>query len=437
MAADGQRFCLKWNDFRNSVTAVFEDLRQDEELVDITLCCEGKKVKAHRMMLSACSPYFRELLKENPCQHPVFFLKDTTYVDLKAVVEFVYNGEVNVTQGQLSSFLKTAEMLQVRGLTGDDEKESQAPAQPPPPVARHPPMQPMSHHPPPRHRPGPVAPPMAPRVLPPTPMKRPLAAPQPAPTPPKRPPPPPPPPTDSDVYVEPVVVSDSPEPPPPASPAAARARQPSGSSGGGPATPAGSEPSGDAVPSPAESATQPPPPPAPSQLPPLQMQPAVQQQQQQQMSDTVSPLPAGPEGRDPAVKVEKVDITDDDVSLEQALGQVVNYEGSYDSEHSMSGMMHHDLSQGGGGLPLPGTSDASAAGVAAADFPCSLCNARFKNERSRRQHLSAHEGRTTCPICGLALSRTYYMRVHVSKVHNIPMDDVKRLLAMPHVPPSY
>ena len=52
----------------------------------------------------------------------MFFLKDTTYVDLKAVIEFVYNGEVNVTQGQLSSFLKTAEMLQVRGLTGDDEK---------------------------------------------------------------------------------------------------------------------------------------------------------------------------------------------------------------------------------------------------------------------------------------------------------------------------
>ncbi|XP_043240878.1 broad-complex core protein isoforms 1/2/3/4/5-like isoform X7 [Amphibalanus amphitrite] len=431
MAADGQRFCLKWNDFRNSVTAVFEDLRQDEELVDITLCCEGKKVKAHRMMLSACSPYFRELLKENPCQHPVFFLKDTTYVDLKAVVEFVYNGEVNVTQGQLSSFLKTAEMLQVRGLTGDDEKESQTPAQPPPPVARHPPMQPMSHHPPPRHRPGPVAPPMAPRVLPPTPMKRPLAAPQPAPTPPKRPPPPPPPPTDSDVYVEPVVVSDSPEPPPPASPAAARARQPSGSSGGGPATPAGSEPSGDAVPSPAESATQPPPPPAPSQLPPLQMQPAVQQQQQQ-MSDTVSPLPAGPEGRDPAVKVEKVDITDDDVSLEQALGQVVNYEGSYDSEHSMSGMMHHDLSQGGGGLPLPGTSDASAAGVAAGAsglnaslqhlkwFPgkrCHICQRPFFALSTFQQHQALHRGETTCRICKRVFSQKLGLRRHMKKTH--------------------
>ncbi|KAF0293773.1 Broad-complex core protein isoform 6 [Amphibalanus amphitrite] len=115
-----QKFCLKWNNFQTSVTSVFDNLRQDGELVDITLCCEGRKIKAHRMMLSACSPYFRDLLKENPCQHPVFFLKDASFVDLVAVVEFVYKGEVNVTQGQLASFLKTAEMLQVRGLAGDD-----------------------------------------------------------------------------------------------------------------------------------------------------------------------------------------------------------------------------------------------------------------------------------------------------------------------------
>ena len=61
--AASQKFCLKWNNFQNSVTSVFDNLRQDEELVDITLCCEGKKIKAHRMMLSACSPYFRDLFK--------------------------------------------------------------------------------------------------------------------------------------------------------------------------------------------------------------------------------------------------------------------------------------------------------------------------------------------------------------------------------------
>ena len=63
MSAALQKFCLKWNDYRHSVTEAFEGLRQDEELVDMTLCCEGKKIKAHRMMLSACSPFFRELLK--------------------------------------------------------------------------------------------------------------------------------------------------------------------------------------------------------------------------------------------------------------------------------------------------------------------------------------------------------------------------------------
>ena len=60
---DSQKFCLKWDGFQSSVTSVFDHLRRDGELVDITLCCEGQRVRAHRMMLSACSPYFRDLLK--------------------------------------------------------------------------------------------------------------------------------------------------------------------------------------------------------------------------------------------------------------------------------------------------------------------------------------------------------------------------------------
>ncbi|XP_043192143.1 protein bric-a-brac 1-like [Amphibalanus amphitrite] len=112
-SSDLQKFCLRWNDYRSSVTAAFEGLRQDEELLDMTLCCEGKKIKAHRVMLSACSPFFRELLKENPCQHPVFMLRDVSYRDLWSAIEFVYKGEVNVRQADLATFLKTAEMLQL------------------------------------------------------------------------------------------------------------------------------------------------------------------------------------------------------------------------------------------------------------------------------------------------------------------------------------
>ncbi|XP_043225138.1 nucleolar and coiled-body phosphoprotein 1-like [Amphibalanus amphitrite] len=60
---DSQKFCLKWDGFQGSVTSVFDQLRSGGELLDVTLCCEGQRVRAHRMMLSACNLYLRELLK--------------------------------------------------------------------------------------------------------------------------------------------------------------------------------------------------------------------------------------------------------------------------------------------------------------------------------------------------------------------------------------
>ncbi|KAF0304719.1 Broad-complex core protein isoforms 1/2/3/4/5 [Amphibalanus amphitrite] len=145
---NSQKFCLKWDSFQGTVTSLFDQLRHDGELVDVTLCCEGQRVRAHRMMLSACSPYFRQLIQENPCQQLVFFLKDTSADDLRAIIEFIYKGSVNVAQSQLASFIKTAELLQIRGLSGEEDKSpsltspsehsappSPAPRPPPPPPA--------------------------------------------------------------------------------------------------------------------------------------------------------------------------------------------------------------------------------------------------------------------------------------------------------------
>ena len=57
------------------------------------------------------------LLQSTPCKHPVIVLQDVAFSDLHALVEFIYHGEVNVHQRSLSSFLKTAEVLRVSGLT--------------------------------------------------------------------------------------------------------------------------------------------------------------------------------------------------------------------------------------------------------------------------------------------------------------------------------
>ncbi|XP_077516195.1 uncharacterized protein LOC144126116 isoform X10 [Amblyomma americanum] len=111
-----QQFCLKWNNHQPNMLAVFEQLLSNEALVDVTLACEGLSLKAHRMVLSACSPFFQALFVENPCKHPIVILKDMRYMDLKAIVEFMYRGEVNVSQDQLTALLKTAETLKVKGL---------------------------------------------------------------------------------------------------------------------------------------------------------------------------------------------------------------------------------------------------------------------------------------------------------------------------------
>ena len=120
-----QQFCLRWNNYQTNLTCVFDQLLQSESFVDVTLACDGNQIKAHKIVLSACSPYFQSLFFENPCQHPIIIMRDVKWLELKAIVEFMYKGEINVNQEQISPLLAIAEMLQIRGLAevngGDSE----------------------------------------------------------------------------------------------------------------------------------------------------------------------------------------------------------------------------------------------------------------------------------------------------------------------------
>uniref|UniRef100_A0A1B6HS16 BTB domain-containing protein n=1 Tax=Homalodisca liturata TaxID=320908 RepID=A0A1B6HS16_9HEMI len=121
--ADDQQFCLRWNNFQSNFTSQFKALRLEEDFVDVTLACEGKRIKAHKLVLSACSPYFKELFKGNPCKHPIIFMQDVEYEHLMNLVEFMYAGQVNICQNKLPTFLHTAESLQIRGLSAQSQNK--------------------------------------------------------------------------------------------------------------------------------------------------------------------------------------------------------------------------------------------------------------------------------------------------------------------------
>lgn len=63
MTDSQQQFCLRWNNFQANITSQFEALRDDEDFVDVTFACDGRRLQAHKVVLSACSPYFKELFK--------------------------------------------------------------------------------------------------------------------------------------------------------------------------------------------------------------------------------------------------------------------------------------------------------------------------------------------------------------------------------------
>lgn len=133
-----REYCLRWNNHQPNMVSFLSTLLPKESFADVTLVsAEGSRIQAHRIILSACSPYFevkfwedvskefvwkwvKKLIKicdcvkmqgvfeSNPCKHPVVILKDVQFVDLRAIVNFIYNGEVNIEVDRIN------EIIQVR-----------------------------------------------------------------------------------------------------------------------------------------------------------------------------------------------------------------------------------------------------------------------------------------------------------------------------------
>ena len=114
-----EKFCLKWNDFPNSISSSFGTLRSETDFTDVTLACEdGQQLEAHKVVLVASSPFFKNLLKRNKHKHPLIYMRGTKYEDLVAIADFLYHGEANMYRENLDGFLALADELKLKGLAG-------------------------------------------------------------------------------------------------------------------------------------------------------------------------------------------------------------------------------------------------------------------------------------------------------------------------------
>lgn len=120
-SVEGEKYCLKWNDFTSNLSTAFQQLRKDEDFFDVTLLTEDSEIKCHKLVLGACSSHFRQIIKRlSSIQNPAIYLRGVRHEDIKNILEFMYLGEVNIAHEDLDSFLAVAQDLCIKGLTQDN-----------------------------------------------------------------------------------------------------------------------------------------------------------------------------------------------------------------------------------------------------------------------------------------------------------------------------
>ena len=119
-----EKFNLKWNDFQSNITSAFSQLRTKTKFQDVTLVSDDQQqISAHRVVLTACSGYFNNVLSQNVHSHPFLCLDGINFLELNNVLDFIYNGEVQICHEDVDRFLRIAKKLEIQGLLDSYEHE--------------------------------------------------------------------------------------------------------------------------------------------------------------------------------------------------------------------------------------------------------------------------------------------------------------------------
>ncbi|XP_051153562.1 zinc finger and BTB domain-containing protein 24-like isoform X1 [Leptopilina boulardi] len=116
-------FNLTWNNHLANLSGLFEELYKNGILTDTTLACQDGILKAHKLVLAACSPYFERVFKEHYGDQPILILKGVPMEEMECLLHFMYRGSIDVTEENLPSLISIATELEIRGLSADHQSE--------------------------------------------------------------------------------------------------------------------------------------------------------------------------------------------------------------------------------------------------------------------------------------------------------------------------
>ena len=115
-----EKFNLKWQTHTDHVREMLCSMMISEELTDVTIVSEDKiQFKAHRVVLSACSPFFQDIIKGNLLANSFIYLRGIQSIEIEAILQFIYQGETTLNQDRMNEFLNVAKSLEINEMDND------------------------------------------------------------------------------------------------------------------------------------------------------------------------------------------------------------------------------------------------------------------------------------------------------------------------------
>merc|ERR1711963_519184 len=112
-----QQFSLSWNEFEKCASNTFKELLEETDFADVTLVSDDLfQIKAHKVILAACSSVLKKILQENPQKHPIIFLAGIPYKEMKGLINFMYLGQTEINEDDLNMFMNASARLDIKGL---------------------------------------------------------------------------------------------------------------------------------------------------------------------------------------------------------------------------------------------------------------------------------------------------------------------------------
>ena len=115
---DQEKYTLIWHTYPEHLRGMMQDMLTSEEFADVTLVCDdNKSIMAHKNILSACSPVFKDILQlPTQSNHPVIYLMGIQFSEIESILQFMYLGEAKFSKERMNEFLWAVKDLEIKEL---------------------------------------------------------------------------------------------------------------------------------------------------------------------------------------------------------------------------------------------------------------------------------------------------------------------------------